>query len=176
MSRVIRKSQAASATEAADLLASLFSAELCLPSRCLWLVSPWVSNVELIDNTAGTFSALNRFGKRQVRLAEILVALATADCHVVVGTTADPHNRRFLEQLRLLASDLRVVNRVTTSIDASNLLHSKALTGDDFALDGSMNITYNGIGLREETVSLHVDKEHIAEARMSAFERFGGVL
>lgn len=176
MNRVIRKSQNASATEAADLLAGLFSAELCLPSKCLWLVSPWVSDVELLDNTAGTFGPLTRFGKRRIRLAEILVALASAGTHVVVGTTADPHNKRFLERLDLLASDLRVGDLITASVDASNLLHTKALIGDDFALAGSMNITFNGIQVREEHVDLRTDDAYVTQARMDAYDRFGGVL
>lgn len=176
MSRVIRKSKKASATEAADLLAGLFSAELCLPSRCLWLVSPWVSDVELLDNSAGTFDALTRFGRRRIRLAELLVALASAGTHVVVGTTADGHNTQFLERLRLLANDMRVGHMVTTSIDVSNSLHTKALTGDDFALAGSMNITFNGIQVREELIDLRTDDAYVAQARMDAFDRFGGVL
>lgn len=176
MNRVIRKSQNASAREAADLLAGLFSAELCLPSRCLWLVSPWISDVELLDNSAGTFGALARFGKRPVRLAELLVALASAGTHIVVATTADDHNTYFLERLRLLADDLRVGHLVSTSIDVSNNLHTKALAGDDFALAGSMNITFNGIQVREELIDLRTDDAYVAEARMDAFDRFGGVL
>ena len=176
MNRVIRKSQNASASEAADLLAGLFSAELCLPSRCLWLVSPWISDVELLDNSAGTFGALTRFGKRPVRLAELLVALASTGTHIVVGTTADDHNKRFIERLRLLADDLRVGHLVSISIDGSNNLHTKALTGDDFALAGSMNITFNGIQVREELVDLRTDEAYVAQARMDAFDRFGGVL
>lgn len=176
MNRVIRKSQNASASEAKDLLAGLFSAELCFPSRCLWLVSPWVSDVELLDNTAGTFGPLTRFGKHPARLAEVLVALASSGTHVVVGTTADEHNKRFLERLRLLAVDMRAAHLVTTKIDASNNLHTKALTGDDFALSGSMNITFNGIQVREELVELHLEDAYVAQARMDAFDRFGGVL
>lgn len=176
MNRVIRKSQGASATEAADLLAGLFSAELVSPSQCLWLVSPWVSDVELVDNSAGNFDALARYGKRKVRLAEILVALADAGGHIVIGTTRDTHNTRFLERLRLLAEDWRVGHKLTIAVDSSNQLHTKALTGDDFALAGSMNITFNGIQLREELVDLRTDAAFVAQARMDAFDRFGGVL
>lgn len=176
MNRVIRKSQSASASEAADLLAGLFTAELCLPSRCLWLVSPWVSDIELLDNSAGTFGPLKRFGKRRVRLAEVLVTLASLGTHVVVGTTTDEHNTRFLQRLCLLADDLRVSRLITTSIDESDNLHTKALTGDDFALAGSMNITFNGIQVREELIDLRTDDAYVAQARMDAFDRFGGVL
>lgn len=176
MNRVIRKSQTTSANEAADLLAGLFTAELTAPGKCLWLVSPWISDVELIDNSAGTFSALSRFGKRRVRLTEILVSLASRGCHVVVGTTTDPHNTRFVERLKQLTGDLRVEERVTITIDPSEHLHTKAITGDDFVLSGSMNITYGGIEVREEMIQLRLDPQFVAQAKMDAFERFGGVL
>ena len=176
MSRVIRKSRSHSADEAADLLTGLFSAELCDPSGCTWLVSPWISDVELLDNTAGTFGSLQRFGRRKIRLAEILVALATQGSIVVIGTTADSHNDTFLRRLNGLAKDLRVEDRVQIVVDSSNRLHTKAFTGDDFALAGSMNITFNGIQVREEHVELRTDTQFVAQARMDAFERFGGAL
>lgn len=176
MNRIIRKSQSASATEAADLLAGIFSAELAAPSKCLWMVSPWISDVEIIDNSAGGFDALGRFGKRRVRLVEILVALASGGSHIVVGTTTDSHNTRFRQRLQTLAEDLRVEDRFTISIDPSEKLHTKALTGDDYALAGSMNITFNGIQVREELIDLRTDDAFVAQARMDAFDRFGGVL
>src|SRR5262249_3825274 len=66
VSRVIRKSSAQSSTEVQDLLSGLFSLELIRPSTCLWLVSPWISDVKIIDNTAATFPTLARFGQRRV--------------------------------------------------------------------------------------------------------------
>ncbi len=176
MSRVIRKSQNASASEAATLLSGIFSAEICSPSKCLWLVSPWISDVELLDNSAGDFDSLTRFGKRGVRLAEVLVTLASHGCHVVVGTTTDGHNVRFLDRIANLAEDLRLERKLTLSIDASENLHTKALTGDDYALAGSMNLTYNGIKVREEFLDLRTEPEFVAQARMDAFDRFGGEL
>lgn len=176
MSRVIRKSQYASAHEAADLLAALFTAEIACPSKCLWLISPWISDVALLDNNTGGFDALARFGKRQIHLAEILVVLADKGTTVVVGTTTDEHNKRFLDQLQTLAGDLRVEKRLRVVIDPSDNLHTKALTGDDYALAGSMNITFNGIQVREEYVDLRTDEAFVAQARMDAYDRFGGLL
>lgn len=176
MNRVIRKSRAQSAGEVLDLLGALFSAELVAPSRCLWLVSPWVSDVEVIDNSAGTYPALTRFGRRRVRLAEVLCTLAADGSQVVIGTTADRHNDTFVRRLKVLGRDLRVDNAITIVVDPTGALHSKALTGDDYALTGSMNITYNGINLREEHVELRTEPEFVAQARMDAHDRFGGAL
>jgi phosphatidylserine/phosphatidylglycerophosphate/cardiolipin synthase-like enzyme len=176
VNRVIRKSQNASAREAAELLVGLFCAELACPSKCLWLVSPWISDVELLDNTAGNFDALARFGKRPIRLSEMLVTVASKGTHIVIGTTTDEHNARFLNAFRTLSRDLRVEDKLIVSIDTTDNLHAKALTGDDFALAGSMNITYNGIQVREELIDLRTDQAFVAQARMDAFDRFGGVL
>ena len=39
-----------------------------------------------------------------------------------------------------------------------------------------MNITYNGIEVREEMIQLRLDQKYVAQAKMDAFDRFGGVL
>ncbi|MGH4027274.1 MAG: phospholipase D-like domain-containing protein DpdK [Pseudonocardiaceae bacterium] len=176
MSRVIRKSRAQSAGEALDLLGALCSAELISPSTCLWLVSPWISDVDIIDNSAGTYPVLTHYGRRRIRLAEILVTLAAQGTRVVIGTTSDSHNNTFLLRLQLLARDFRVADGISVVKDHSGELHTKALTGDDYVLVGSMNITHNGIHLREEYVEFRTQPDFVAMARMDAFDRFGGVL
>ena len=51
------------------LLQALFSAELLVPSRRLWLVSPWISDIPILDNTAAGFSMLGPlWGRSWVRL------------------------------------------------------------------------------------------------------------
>lgn len=176
VNRVIRKSHAQSASEALDLLGALLAAELVAPSECLWLVSPWVSDVEVLDNRVGAYDSLTRFGARPIRLAEVLVTLAAADATVVVATTPDRHNDFFLRRLTSLERDLQVANSVRIVVDRTGRLHTKALTGDDYALAGSMNITHSGLRFREEQIELHTEPSYVAQARMDAFDRFGGVL
>ena len=176
MNRIIRKSQSQSASEVADLLTTLFAAALIAPAKCLWLVSPWISNVPIVDNAAGTYPALLRYGRRRISLPEVLATLAAHGTHVVIGTTADPHNDAFLRRLSTLVHDQHVEDRLHVDTDASNLLHTKALTSTDYALTGSMNITYRGINVREEQVELRTEPDFVAQARMDAYARFGGVL
>lgn len=177
MGRVIRKSHNNSQEEVLDLLRAVFAAELVVPSTCLWLVSPWISDVELLDNTAGTYSGLARFGQRPIRLTEILVALAVQGTTIVIGTTADSHNRNFRGRLEQQQRDYRIPpDRVVVRVDSTGQLHAKAVTGDDYALTGSMNITYNGIRIREEYVELRTESDFVARARMDSFDRFGGAL
>ena len=84
MNRVIHKSRTRSSTEAASLLANLFAAELVSPSECIWLVSPWISDIQILDNEASAFDPLNRWGPRVVRLSEVLATLAAYGSSVVI--------------------------------------------------------------------------------------------
>jgi hypothetical protein len=173
MSRVIRKSQTRSSTEAAALLANLFAAELISPSKNIWLVSPWITDIKVIDNETGAFAALDRWGPRGIRLAEVLATLAARGSAVIIGTTSDPHNDEFIAHLIGHARELGVESEVRISRDSLDLLHVKAITGDDYALVGSMNITWYGVNLREEYLELRTEEDFVAQAKLDARERFG---
>jgi phosphatidylserine/phosphatidylglycerophosphate/cardiolipin synthase-like enzyme len=176
MNRVIRKAQTHSSSEASALLATLMATELLQPSRCLWLISPWISDLVLLDNSAGTYDALGRWGPRPIRLSEILATLLSSSVTVVIGTTPDPNNRRFLDRLLSLAKDARHDERLSIFEDQHNWLHTKSIVADDFALVGSMNLTFTGVHLREEYLELRTDQEFVSQARLDAYESFGGDL
>ena len=42
----------------ADVLATCFISELLVPSKPLWLISAWISDIDVIDNGAGAFESL----------------------------------------------------------------------------------------------------------------------
>jgi phosphatidylserine/phosphatidylglycerophosphate/cardiolipin synthase-like enzyme len=54
-------------------------------------------------------------------------------------------------------------------------LHAKGLVGDSFALNGSMNFTFNGITVNEEELNYYTDPTAIAERKIILTERWGGV-
>ena len=176
MTRVIRKSRARSSREAANLLSAIFAAELIRPSSCLWLVSPWISDIALIDNTTNGFEAVRGFGSRPIRLSEVLVTLAGLGTAVVVGTTSDVTNNAFRQRARRAFDDRGLGDRLLIDVDISGELHEKAVTGDDFVVSGSMNLTNNGVFVREEFIEFRTDEEFVARSRMDAYDRFGGVL
>jgi hypothetical protein len=176
MSRVIRKSRQRASGEAAALLSAVFSAELISPSKCIWLVSPWISDVPLIDNRADSFETLARWGPGYVRLSEILTTLVELGSTIVLGTADAPSNTQFLHRMRTNVADRRLNERLVIDVDSSNELHEKAITTDDAVVAGSMNITNNGIFVREEYLELRTDGQFVARSRMDAYERFGGRL
>src|SRR5207244_1271795 len=91
----------ASARQVPDLLQAIFVSELISPSRCLWLVSPWISDIPVIDNRTNAFSSLDPLWTRsQVPMSQILTRLLELGTTVHVATRPDSRNRAFLDRLR----------------------------------------------------------------------------
>lgn len=174
-SRRIAKSSTTCRGEIADLLQGIFTAELIRPSTCLWIVSPWVSDIAVIDNRVGAFSGLDpTWGQRHLRLSEVLRALLRVGGEIRIATRPDRHNDWFF---RTLQDDTRsdgTSGLVTWQF--SDDLHTKGLLGDDYYLGGSMNLTYNGVQVLEETVTFETDPEAVARTRLIMYDRWGGRL
>lgn len=163
--RHIYKSATTSQHAVRDVLSALFTQELLVRSEELFLVQPWISNIAIIDNRNGSFDSLNpEWGKREVRLAEVLATLAAGGTriHVVVGT--DPHNKRFKSQLEDALLDAGGSDRCNLHVVEN--LHTKGILFGHAALKGSMNLTENGVRFLDEYVSVTFDSQAIAEARV----------
>src|SRR5581483_1422998 len=138
--RVIRKSRLAGMRDARTLLEVVLAAECLEPSKVLWVVSPWISDIPVFDNRGGSFGlVLEDAGEREIRLSELLIRLATMGSTIVVAIRDDEKNVPFLAALRD-----RPPYRGTIEVVTSNELHEKTLAGEDFVLTGSMNFTQAG--------------------------------
>jgi hypothetical protein len=162
--------QVTSRAEIRELLEGIFVAELLVPSDTVWLVSPWITDIDILDNRCGQFSSLvPTWGLRRIRLSEIFAHIMDQSVVHIVARP-DPHNEAFLQKMRDLskASDssdnLRIAIRET--------LHLKGMLGQDYYLSGSMNLTYNGVEVNHEGVSLDRSPEAIAEARIHFQENY----
>lgn len=150
----------ASGRQIADLLVMAFAAETLAPSRKLWLVSPWISNLVVLDNRADQFVSLQpAWSRTTVPLASLLVHLASLGTRVRVVTRNDPHNRAFRFELGRLAESAGV----EVPVRLEDRLHAKGLVTDRFALWGSMNFTNNGVEFNEEFVQFTTDKTKMAQ-------------
>lgn len=152
-----------------DLLQTIFVAELIAPSESLWLVSPWISDIPIIDNSANTFQALEpSWYRSKIRLSQVLASLTQYGTTVCVATRPDRHNTSFLETLRTKA-DLDYLK-----LHKAEELHSKGILSDSFYLAGSMNFTFNGVTVNQETLSYETDSAAIAEQKLNFRARWGG--
>lgn len=161
----------ASARQVPDLLQIVMVAELLRPSRCLWLVSPWVSDIPVIDNRTNGFSTLEPLWARaRVRLSQVLTRLMEGGTTVHVATRPVEHNAAFLDRLRRSAEPEGLPLVVHPVED----LHEKGILADGFYLSGSMNFTFSGISLNEEAVHYFVDAAVVAQHRILFAQRWGG--
>jgi hypothetical protein len=153
-----------------DLLQTLFAGEMVAPSRCMWIVSPWVSDVPILDNRAGGFETFEGdWPRTRVRLSALLSHLLRRGTQVVVATRHAPHNVEFLERLRRMsADDGRLI------VHQTQALHEKGILADRFYLSGSMNLTHSGLSYNEEVLHLFTDAATIALTRQAFISRWGG--
>ena len=155
----------------ADLLQTIFAGELLCPSTQLWLVSPWISDIPILDNTAGQFSSLvPEFDRAPVRLSKVLQTLAERQSQVFIAVREAEHNRAFVSVMRDIERGL--ANRII--IQQARDIHEKGLLGDAFYLSGSFNFTFGGISVNEEVAHLFTDPAVIAENRMAFVRRWSG--
>src|SRR5690606_5950009 len=86
-----------------DLFQSLFVAELINPSPKLWLFFAWISDVEILDNSARQFAALEPdWPAAPIRLSQVLQALLSRGVQVRLIIREHGHNDYFISKLRLL--------------------------------------------------------------------------
>ena len=173
--RTILTSKLSSRREVAELLQNLFVAELIHPSRCLWIVSPWVSDIPLLDNRAGDLESLEPdWGPRYVRLVEVLVRLARAGTFIVVAVRDNGESDDLIYRLRAVFEEHALPHRLRTSFHSD--LHHKGIAGDDFVLAGSMNLTYSGVHVHDEKVRLSTVPAEVEQARLDLHTLYPGTL
>jgi hypothetical protein len=91
---------------------------------------------------------------------------------IVVATRPVDHNTSFIARLRASAESMQGRLRIHQERE----LHEKGLLGDDFYLSGSMNLTFGGVELLEETVKFDTSHMVVAEAHLTFHGRWGGRL
>lgn len=147
----------------ADCLSSLFALELMHPSPEIYLLSPWISDMPLINNRFGQFRAImGDMGGTDLRLATILITLAERG--VKVRIICRPNHSQTDEFLNLLPEQIEYRHLET--------LHEKGLITHSFYLRGSMNFTYSGINLNDESVELTTDPHDVVLALLEARQRW----
>lgn len=173
-SRQIFKGRGKAEREAERLLQTVLLAELVSPSEVVWLISPWVTDVAILDNRTGAYAGVEpTWGRRGISLVEVLAALLRRGAGVVVATRPDTHNLRFAQRIEAAARAVGRTDRLIVHRDDRESLHEKGLLGDDYYVSGSMNVTESGIRLHDEAIKLDLDPEAVAQARLHFRQNYG---
>lgn len=161
--RSIKSKARGSSVQLIDCLSSLFLLELLNPSPELYLISPWLSKVVLINNRFGQFRAVtSELNKSELHLADILTLLAEKGAHVRI--MCRPHSNQTEDVLALLPKSIEYRHM--------EKLHEKGLISHHFYLRGSMNFTHAGVNLNDESIELTREPDEVARAIIAARARW----
>lgn len=153
-----------------ELVQIMCLAELIAPGPEVWLVSPWISDFSLLDNRSGRFDSINpQWQRREIRFVDCALQFMTNGTRVIVVTRPDSHNQTFLDRFSDRALEAGLSD--SAQILLHDRLHTKGILTTGGLLLGSMNLTYSGLELNDESVSYETSTEAIAKARV-AFETY----
>lgn len=170
--REIFKSAVTSQHAVREVLSMVFAQELLAPSRNVFIVAPWISNIVIFDSRLGQYATLNpEWAKREVRLVEVLVAIASNGTALQIHTRPDDHNRTFKRRITEAITDAGLQDQLAWS-DKNAKLHTKGVLTDRVLIGGSMNLTESGVALNDEFVTVSFESDRVAAARMH-FELYG---
>ncbi|CAE6858530.1 phospholipase D-like domain-containing protein DpdK [Paraburkholderia domus] len=171
--RRIFKTKTTGVTTIQELLQSMFIAEVLQPGDEIWIVSPWISNVVLIDNRSGSFDAINpEWGRREIRLADVLVTLMNHGTKVQIVTRNDESNDAFRSRMSDVSREHGLEDQI--AIHIHDQLHTKGILLTRCLLMGSMNLTYNGMVINDEWVEFSLDPHDLGRTRIE-FARYRNV-
>ena len=143
-----------------ELLQSIFIAELVNPSEEIWIVSPWISNVNIIDNRAGDFNSINFDWKgREISLIDILIHFMSLGSNINIVANTEIHSDKFEDQINEKVNEHSFANLF--KFVRNKIIHQKGIITKHGSLRGSINITYNGIYINDELITYSIDEAEI---------------
>ncbi|HVJ67388.1 MAG TPA: hypothetical protein VM510_05355 [Caulifigura sp.] len=152
-----------------DLLSSALASLLMAPAgpEPAYFSSPWMSDFPLFENYDGDFVALfpELADERRIRFSDYLHLLSRRR-PVRIIAVRHPISETFARIPALQESD-GVQFRY-----APEIYHEKGVLTPGFYIEGSMNITYNGVHVRGEKITFHsgVDGEQRAKIASAYLE------
>lgn len=162
--RTILRSHNRSNVAARELLAWVFAAEVANPSKHIWIAMGWISDVVIFDGTRGQFGALGDGGDvGKLRVSDLLVVLASRGTRISIVTRPDASNEVFVDALKRKARGTEAEENIR--LHYSSEVHHKNIVGMDWFIDGSMNLTTNGLDNNVESLTLTVDARDAAAVR-----------
>lgn len=159
---------------AADtLIRTALLAELAAPfaSRSLWVVSAWISDIDLLDNSDGSFDhLLGDDPPERCSLSDFLLLIAAAGTPVHVVTRPETSNQDFLARLRVGSDYAPGVDVV-----CDPRVHEKTLCGSNWMISGSMNFTRSGLSANKEQITYTTDVAQVVQAMQELEDEWGSL-
>lgn len=164
--RLIHRLATSPSRDIAECLEGLFLFELLNPGKRLLVVSPWMSDFPALDNRGGKFTAIDAsWTATFVPFSGLLRALLLRGVSIRIGCGPGDRETEFLSRVeRAAALDGTAARLLLTRLPHEHRLfsHEKALVTDTWAIYGSMNLTYSGVTMNGELITVTTDTATVA--------------
>jgi phosphatidylserine/phosphatidylglycerophosphate/cardiolipin synthase-like enzyme len=159
--RLIHRTAASSSRDIGECLAGLLLSELLNPGKRMSVVSPWMSDFPVLDNRGGKFAAVDAaWTASWVPFSSVLRALLVRGVVVKIACGEGDREDDLLARLGQGAKLDGSADRLVTFRPPREHLvfsHEKALIADSWAVYGSMNLTYRGVTINGELITVTTD-------------------
>jgi phosphatidylserine/phosphatidylglycerophosphate/cardiolipin synthase-like enzyme len=165
--RLIHRSAASPSRDIADCLEGLLASELMNPGRRLLIVSPWISDFPALDNRGGRFAAIDAsWAATFVLFSNVLRTTLQRGARVRIACGPGDRETEFVARLVRAAAldgttDHISVNRLPREHRVFS--HEKAVIADTWAVYGSMNLTYSGVTMNGELITVTTNPARVSE-------------
>lgn len=167
--RTIRTTGTERSQAVADAIEAVLVAEVLSSSKAVWLVSPWVSDIPVIDNSDGRYAGLTALPRRHLTLLEILDRLsADESCALTLVARDAVSNANVLARFREF-----VERDGTTRLLVMENVHDKSFLTDRVLLSGSMNFTFSGTEHNTESLTVVDEHEQVNAAHVQFADLYG---
>lgn len=151
-----------------DSLATLLSLEGIMPSKEIYIISPWISNSPIIENDYNKFLDIFPFSQgNRIYLADILCTYIFKGSKVrLICNTDNKSTKEFINQIKRNPQGEKIeIRRLRDN-------HEKGMVTDNFYLHGSMNFTFSGININGENIRIVTEQPDINSALLSVRSRW----
>jgi hypothetical protein len=156
-----------------EVLQLAFLAELAAPGQTVWVAVPRIGDAVILDNRGGGFDVIDpEWGRREVRLADLLAALLVRSTQVHIVAPSNQRNGPFLRRMSEAAAAAGTADLLTLSDMPP--LHARGILMTRGVLLGSLDLTEDGIEPNDDVVEFDASSSGVAAAHR-AFSAYRGV-
>jgi hypothetical protein len=159
------------ATAISDLMQSIFVAEALAPSDPLWILSGWISDIPVIQNSAREFSVIDPdWPTGWVSLIQVFRTILAKGGRIAFILRDVDQNQKFVARLSSLKREFP--SQIWWTLGDHE--HTKGIVSRNFDLAGSMNFTHRGIRINGEHLIYRADSKTVAGRRLALATQWKG--
>lgn len=152
--RIIKSRARNSSIQLEECLRSIFALDLLAPADEFYLFSPWIGDWRVLTSHFGEFRPLLDVEGNDLSFREFLNSIAERGTRVrIISKPGISGNEDFLQRLS-----------PTIEVRYDDRLHEKGISTNRYYLRGSMNMTFSGVKINEESVELTTDPQDVITA------------